>query len=86
VSAADRRPGPSSADQERLVEVDALHAAAIEAACDLDRAWFERHPEVRTYVRPALEHEACIPGQPCRSYALMQVCQVEPGLRARWTL
>jgi hypothetical protein len=63
--------------------VDVLHAAAIEAACDLDRSFFERHPGAVTYVRPALEHEACLPGGPCRSLERVQVWQIEPGLRAR---
>ena len=68
------------------VRVDALHAAAIEAACDLDRGWFERHPDAVTYVRPALDHEASVPSGPCRSLALVQVGQIEPGLRARCAL
>jgi hypothetical protein len=70
--------------EDERVEVDAVHEAAIEAACDLDRSWFERHPETTTYVRPALEHEACVPGGPCVHYRRVQVWQVAPGVRARW--
>ena len=62
---------------------DALHEAAIEAACDLDREYADRHPNVREYVRPALEHEMCLPGYACTYPVLMRVVFIEPGVRAR---
>ena len=68
------------------LDLDPLHAAAVDAACDLDRTFFERHPRAATYVRPALAHEACVPGHACRSIEHIAVWQLEPGLRARWPL
>jgi hypothetical protein len=73
-------------EEHELVAVDSVHEAAIEAACDLDRAWFERHPEASSYVRPALEHELCLPGGPCVSYDRMWVWQAAPGVRARFPM
>ncbi len=65
------------------VTLDELHDAAIVAACDLDRGYAARHPDAATYVRPALQHELCIPGEPCCDHALIRVLFVAPGLRAR---
>ena len=67
----------------RPAALDQRHEAAIEAACDLDRGYAARHPDAATYVRPALQHELCIPGEPCRDHALIRVLFVAPGLRAR---
>ncbi len=79
--------GRSRARQEdELVAVDPIHEAAIEAACDLDRAWFVRHPEASSYVRAALEHELCLPGGPCLRYGRVWVWQAAPGVRARLSM
>ena len=61
------------------------HDVAIEAACDLDRRYFEEHPEAVEYLRRPVEHEVCIPGHPCWSLAgyLVMVRQFAPGVRAR---
>ena len=63
--------------------MDERHGAAMEAACDLDRGYAARHPGATTYVRPALQHELCIPGEACRDHELVRVLFVAPGLRAR---
>jgi hypothetical protein len=42
-----------------------LHGHAIDYACDVDRRWFRLHPEAARYLRPAIEHEHCLPGWPC---------------------
>ncbi len=70
----------------RPASLDARHEAATEAACDLDRGYAERHPEATTYVRPALDHELCVPGQGCRDHAYVRVLFVAPGVRARTVL
>jgi hypothetical protein len=67
----------------RSASIDREHEAAIEAACDLDRGYAARHPDAMTYVRPALRHELCVPGEACQEHDLVRVLFVAPGLRAR---
>lgn len=65
------------------VPLDPLHAGAVEAACDLDRAYALQHKEARGYVRPALAHELCLPGGSCRIVETVRVFFVAPGSRIR---
>ncbi len=64
---------------------DAHHEAAIEAACDLDRAYFAENPDQSRYIRPPIAHEACFTGYGCWDLVgcLIEVFQVVPGVRAR---
>jgi hypothetical protein len=65
--------------------LDPLHEQAIEAACDLDRAYFDEHPEAEEYIRRAVDHELCGPFPECFDYArtVIRVMSFGPGVRAR---
>lgn len=82
----------SSASQARrgqagptiVLELDRVHIDALEAAMDLDRGYFDRHPSAAVYVRPMLEHEMCATGCQPAAGRLVRVGVVAPGLRARF--
>ena len=65
------------------ITLDPLHVEAVDAAMVLDRGFAERHPEARSYIRPALRHEACVPGEPCRWPESILVIFWAPGVRSR---
>jgi hypothetical protein len=78
--------GSSTVKRQRRADaaLDETHEAAAEAACDLDRDFARRHPEADSYLRPALLHELCPPGEPCISWAgSVFVRFVAPGVRLR---
>jgi hypothetical protein len=61
------------------------HEGAVEAACDLDRAYFDEHPNEATYVRRPIDHELCGPFETCLDYStlVVEVVSLGPGVRAR---
>lgn len=65
--------------------LDPLHEQAIEAACDLDRAYFDGHPDQDGYYRQAVDHETCAAFTGCvdHSQVVIEVTSFGPGLRAR---
>jgi hypothetical protein len=65
---------------------DRFHSETVDRACELDREYAERHPEATSYVRPALLHELCLPGQPCRPVDFVHVLLLAPGIRGRLAL
>ncbi len=68
------------------VDLDPIHEAATEAACDLDRDFALRHPDLPGYSRIALDHELCPPGGPCWSPGMVGVVFVAPGSRLRFPM
>ena len=86
---SERTPPEQHADCNHGTRLsDPVHLAATEAACDLDRDRFTHRPELRRYVRPALEHEfcgyvgCCIP----MAHRSVSVIHVGGGLRVRTLL
>jgi hypothetical protein len=62
--------------------------AAVEEAMDLDRAYFEKHPEETQYIREAIPFEfppmRLDPPAPGATL-MVRVISLGPGLRARTT-
>jgi len=83
----DRRADDIPARVERQDAVSALsplHEAAVERACDLDRAYLAFHPDAGRYVRPLIAHEICVPGRPCApTGGHVMVYFIGRGFRAR---
>jgi hypothetical protein len=57
--------------------VNKAQEAAIERACDIDRAYFKSHPDATEYVR------AYIPNEMVSRCRRVRVVQIKPGIRAR---
>lgn len=57
---------------------------AVEAACDQDRDYFERQPQVSCYIRPIVPGEfGPFANLDPREYPLVRVTALAPGVRAR---
>jgi hypothetical protein len=64
------------------VELDALHASAVEAACFADRIRVAAGEH--RFKRFAIPHEFCPPGEPCWSWpTIVLVTGYLPGVRTR---
>ncbi|MGI8753574.1 MAG: hypothetical protein ACR2MN_14930 [Acidimicrobiales bacterium] len=82
----------------RIDATSEFHGHVLEYVSDIDRAYFNHHPEVSSYQRPAEEHEFCDP----RSYPqcsllfptpprlegatlqlMVTVTELKPGVRGR---
>lgn len=71
-----------------------LHGHVLEHVSDIDRGWFEAHPEASTYTRRPVEHEGCCPlcaGEgrgcvPAVNLRAVRVVQLSPGVRIRHLL
>ncbi len=77
----DLQPNPTPYPSR--YELDPLHEQAVEAACERDRGYAERHPEAHSYLRPALADESCGPFGPCVSPAGIRVWFLASSVRAR---
>jgi hypothetical protein len=70
--------------QDAVSALSPLHEAAVERACDLDRAYLALHPDAGRYVRPLIAHEICVPGRPCApTGGHVMVYFIGRGFRAR---
>jgi len=63
-------------------------SAAVDRASEYDRLWFEKHPGAASYVRRRIVGEFSRMEiedlrWPMDKYPLVEVTQIEPGLRAR---
>ncbi len=59
---------------------------AFEAASEADRIWFEKHPEINTYIRPMTPGEIMFIGTwegGTVTGGMVQVTQLAPGVRER---
>lgn len=65
------------------IELDELHGAAVDQACDIDRAFAEQHPDASYLIRRAIAHELCQPGEPCIETDWVRTFFLSPGVRAR---
>lgn len=76
---------PTRPDAAEAKQADAIHAPVLELVAALDRDYFDRRPDRATYVRSAVAHELCVPGERCRDLAgrVILVAQLAPGVRAR---
>ena len=76
----DRKP--STAERALIAELDPFYEAAVETACDLDRAYALRHPAALSCARAALVHEFCPPGEACFSpeyWSTSKCCSCRPA-------
>lgn len=65
------------------VDLDAIHAAALDDAMGLDRDYQRRHPDLPGYVRPAIDHELCPGYGRCVTIDHIAVAFLAPGSRVR---
>lgn len=81
---ADRTQRSAASAPEEDLRAD-FHGHVTDFVCDIDRRFFAEHPGVRTYRRPAVDHELCTPGGPCWDHAAVSVIvtELQPGMRAR---
>jgi hypothetical protein len=65
--------------------LDEIHATAADAACDLDRTYFDEHPEQDGYIRQPVDHELCPAFAGCLDHSelLIAVRRLGFGLRGR---
>lgn len=67
----------------RLVKLDELHAAAMERAMKLDITMQRAHPDLASWVRRPVPHEACTPGACGPTPPAIRVIAIAPGMRLR---
>ncbi len=65
-----------------MIDLDALHAAAVDEACEADRGRVAAGE--REFVRLARDHEFCVPGLACVTWPTMvKVISLAPDVRLR---
>ncbi len=69
-----------------MITLDAIHEAAIERACQIDRQYFAAHPGERRRIREAIPHESCSPVGYCvdgQGDWYIETTLLAEGVRAR---